>query len=71
MALSNSTYINLAKALQYEVCDYIREDERYLDFMLEIVGDAIISKLGNVDGDVLCDLSMVVIDRLDIYPRSV
>ena len=70
MALSNTTYQNLAKALQYEVCDYIREDERYMDFIMEIVGDAIISKLGRLDSDVLVDLSMAVIDRLDIYPSN-
>ena len=70
MALSNKTCINLAKALQYEVCDYIREDERYMDFMMEMVGDAIIYKLGNVDSEVLTELAMVVIDMLDIYPRN-
>lgn len=68
MALSNETYTNLAKALQYEVCEYIRTDERYMNFMMEMTGDAIISKLGQLDKNVLENLSMCVIDRLDIYP---
>lgn len=68
MALSNKTYDNLAKALQDEIVEYIQSDERYMDFMLEMVGDAIISKLGNVDILVLGELSMVVIDNLSIKP---
>ena len=68
MALSNTTYINLAEALKYEVCDYIITDERYMNFMMEMTGDAIISKLGQLDKNVLENLSMCVIDRLDIYP---
>ena len=68
MALSNKTYDNLAKALQDEIVEYIQSDERYMDFMMEMVGDAIISKLGNVDTLVLGELSMVVIDNLSIKP---
>lgn len=70
MALSQNTYINLAKALQYEVADFIREDYRYTEFMMELVTDAIVSKLGPVDEDVMMDLTLVVMDRLDVYPRS-
>lgn len=68
MALSNTTYINLAKALKYEVCDYILTDERYMNFMMKMTGDAIISKLGQLDENVLGELSMCVIDMLDIRP---
>lgn len=68
MALSNKTYQSLAKALQDEVAEYIRQDERYMDCMMELVPDAIQSKLGTVNEDVLMDLSMCVLDRLDIGP---
>lgn len=68
MALSNKTYQNLAKALQDEVAEYIRQDERYMEFMMELVSDAIQNKLGTVNEEVLIDLSMCVIDRLDIAP---
>lgn len=68
MRLSNKTYLNLAKALQDEVADYIRQDDRYTEFMMELVSDAIQSKLGTVHDEVLMDLSIIVMDRLDISP---
>jgi hypothetical protein len=68
MKLSNKTYVNLAKALQDEVVDYIRQDDRYTEFMMELVSDAIQNKLGTVHDEVLMDLSITVMDRLDISP---
>lgn len=68
MRLSNKTYLNLAKSLQDEVADYIRQDDRYTEFMMELVSDAIQSKLGTVHDEVLMDLSIIVMDRLDISP---
>jgi hypothetical protein len=68
MRLSNETYRNLAKALQDEVADYIRQDDRYIEFMMELVSDAIQSKLGTVHDEILMDLSLLIIDRLDISP---
>jgi predicted house-cleaning noncanonical NTP pyrophosphatase (MazG superfamily) len=68
MALSNKTYQNLAKALQDEVAEYIRQDERYMDFMMELVPDAIQNKLGFMNDEVLMELSMCVLDKLDISP---
>ena len=68
MKLSNKTYLNLAKALQDEVADYIRQDDRYTEFMMDLVSDAIQSKLGIVHDEVLMDLSIIVMDRLDISP---
>jgi hypothetical protein len=68
MRLSSETYRNLAKALQDEVADYIRQDDRYIEFMMELVSDAIQSKLGTVHDEILMDLSLLIIDRLDISP---
>ena len=68
MRLSNEAYRNLAKALQDEVADYIRQDDRYIEFMMELVSDAIQSKLGTVHDEILMDLSLLIIDRLDISP---
>jgi hypothetical protein len=59
MKLSNKTYLNLAKALQDEVADYIRQDDRYIEFMMELVSDAIQSKLGTVHDEILMDLSLL------------
>jgi hypothetical protein len=64
MALSNRTIQSLSDALAPEVVDYIYQDERWVKFLHEIVPDAIISTLGQVDDDVLFDLSLCVMDSL-------
>jgi hypothetical protein len=64
MALSNKTIENLAETLVPEVIDYIISDERWIDFMHEMVPDAIDDKLGNVDDNLKFDLAMSIIDRI-------
>jgi hypothetical protein len=70
MALSAETTSKLADALVPEVVDYIFEDQRWVDFMHEIVPDAIQNKLGDVDEDLKFDLAMIIMDRIVIkqYP---
>lgn len=62
--LSNETINKLADALKKEVIDYIYEDERWCEFLHEIVPDAIHDKLGQVDDAILFDLSMCIMDRI-------
>jgi hypothetical protein len=64
MALSAETTSKLADALVSEVIDTIHEDERYVTFLHEVIPDAIHSKLGNLDDDLLFDLSMCIMDRM-------
>ncbi len=66
MSLSNETISKLADALKKEVIDYIYEDERWCDFMHEIVPDAIQTKLGAVDEDLSFDLALCVMDRIGL-----
>jgi hypothetical protein len=64
MALSNQTTSNLASALVPEVIDYIYEDERWCEFMQEVVPDALKDKLGEIDEDLKFDLAMCIMDRI-------
>jgi len=64
MALSNKTVQNLALALKPEVIDYIHEDERYVMFMQEVILDAIREKLGQIEDDLLYELSFSVMDSM-------
>lgn len=64
MGLSTKTTQNLASALKEEVIDYIHSDERYVLFMQEVISDAIREKLGQMDEDVLCDLSHCIMDSM-------
>jgi hypothetical protein len=65
MPLSNKTVNNLADALSQEVIDYIHEDERYAEFLMEMIPDAIQDKLGgDIDEDLKMDLSFCILDRI-------
>lgn len=64
MALSTSTIQRLADALSDDVAQYITEDERFFDLMVELIPDAIHAKLGNVDDQVSAELSMCISERI-------
>ena len=64
MALSAQTVSNLASALVPEVIDYIYEDQRWCDFLHEVVPDALKEKLGEVDEDLKFDLALCIMDRI-------
>ena len=64
MALSNQTINNLADALVPEVIEYIYQDERWCEFMQEVVPDALKDKLGEIDEDLQFDLAMCIMDRI-------
>lgn len=64
MALSNSTIANLSKALIPEVIDSIHEDDRYAEFMMEIIPEIVIEKLGTQDIDLVTEIAMCIMDRI-------
>ena len=64
MALSNKTVRDLAKVLSAEVIEFIHNDERYVDFLHEIIPDAVQDKLGDIDEDLKFELSLCVMDRI-------
>jgi len=66
MSLSNQTISNLASALVPEVIDYIYQDERWCEFMQELVPDALQEKLGEVDEDLKFELAMCIMDRISL-----
>jgi len=70
MALSEQTISNLASALVPEVIDYIYEDERWCEFLHEIIPDAVTSKIGGLDEELLFELSMVIMDRIVMKPSK-
>jgi len=64
MALSDSTIQRLADALSDDVAQYITEDERFFDLMVELIPEAISAKLGDVDDQVATELSMCISGQL-------
>lgn len=64
MALSNKTVNRLADAMAPEVVEYILEDDRWTEFMVELISDAIVSKLGTLDGDLHGELAYSISERM-------
>jgi hypothetical protein len=65
MTLSNQTFHKLSSALKDEVVEFIISDERYAEFMLqEMIPEAIQSKLGPVDDEVLMQLSFCIFELI-------
>jgi hypothetical protein len=64
MSLSQKAFHKLSQTLTPEVIDYIYKDERYVEFMQEIIPDALVEKLGQIDEDLKCELSMSIMDNI-------
>jgi hypothetical protein len=64
MALSHQTINKLASALVPEVIDYIYQDERWCEFMHEVIPDALQEQLGEIDEELKFQLAMCIMDRI-------
>lgn len=64
MALSDQTISKLADALLPEVVAYIYEDNRWCDFLHEIIPDAVQENLGDVDEDLKFELALCIMDKI-------
>ena len=62
--LSNQTFQKLADTLTSEVIEYIEQDSRYVDFMYEVIPDALSHMMGQLDDDLKCELSTAIMDRI-------
>ena len=47
-----------------EVIDYIYQDERWCEFMHEVIPDALQDKLGQIDEELKFELAMCIMDRI-------
>jgi hypothetical protein len=66
MSLSNRTIQRLSDALAPEVVDYILNDERWLDFMIEMCNDAVSEKMGMIDTDLLVEISLCIQENITL-----
>lgn len=59
--ISSKSLNKIAAALAPEVVEYIYNDERWYDFLIEIVSDAVVDKMGQLDyelhGELCCAIS--------------
>ena len=70
MSLSNKSTQEIASALVDDVIKYIEEDSRYVDFMQEVIPDAIQSYLGSVDEDLKFELSLCIMDKIGFWKSN-
>lgn len=68
MALSDSTIKKLAIALTPEVIVEIYSDERWLDFVCEIIPEIVTKKLGSNDIDLVTEIAMSIQDNIILKP---
>lgn len=64
MTLSNKTIHKLSQALAPEVAEKIFESERWVDLMHEMVPEIIQAEMGEIEEDLLLEISMVVMDKI-------
>jgi len=64
MALSHQTINKLASVLVPEVIDYIYQDERWCEFMHEVIPDALQEQFGEIDEELKFQLAMCIMDRI-------
>lgn len=69
--LSSSTIKKLGITLTEEVIDAIHSDERYIDFMMEMIPEIIMKKLGTEDIDLVTEIAMVTMDNIQLSQRGI
>jgi hypothetical protein len=68
MALSNSTIKNLSIALTPDVIKEIYSDERWIDFMMEILPEIVSDNLGSEDIDLITEISCCIMGNILLKP---
>ena len=66
MALSNSTIKKLASALTPEVISFIYADERWIEFLMEMIPEFLKEQLGEMDEDLMVDISQCIMNGIEI-----
>lgn len=66
MTLSTKTVHSLSVALADDVIDYIHEDERYAEFMIEMINDFLYEKMGKMDDVLQVELACCIMDRIGL-----
>lgn len=66
MALSHKAFVNLSHAIADDVAEYITEDRRFFDMLMQVIPDAITDKLGDIDDTLLAEMSYYIAENLKV-----
>lgn len=64
MSLSHSSSNKIADALAPEVAEYIFNSDEWIEFLVEQISNAVVDKLGELDGDLHGNLCYAISERL-------
>lgn len=64
MTLSTKTIHSLSAALADDAIDYIHQDERYAEFMIEMINDFLYEKMGKMDDILHVELACCIMDQM-------
>jgi hypothetical protein len=64
MALSDKAIIGISRAISDDAIKFIHEDERYADFMIEMLTEFVADKLKTQDNELICELACCVMDNI-------
>jgi hypothetical protein len=71
LTLSNETKGKLAEALIPEVINYLNESEYFTEFLQsQMIPEAITNALGEVDGELKYELSLMIFDSICFFYRE-
>ena len=66
MQLSHESVSKIADALKPAVINYIYEDPEFTEYMHGAVIEGIKGVMGDMDGDLLFEIGMLVFDRIEL-----
>jgi hypothetical protein len=66
MTLSTKAIHALSSALSDDVIDYIHQDERYAEFMIEMINDFLYEKMGQMNDVLQVELACCIMDRMSL-----
>jgi hypothetical protein len=66
MALSHKAFVNLSHAITDDVAEYITEDHRFFEMLMQVIPDAITDKLGDIDNTLLAEMSCYTAENLKV-----
>ena len=66
MQLSTESVSKIADALKPAVIDYIYQDPEFIEYMHGAVIEGIKGAMGDMDGELLFEIGMLVFDRIEL-----
>lgn len=70
MALSDSTINKLASAVTPEVIQFIYKDERWIEFLMEMIPEFLGNHMGQMDEELMVDLSQCIMNQIFLRKHS-